>query len=73
MPVFGLETVSRTDPVYKACLTVTTAGGAIIGGATGSFLDPVGSVSGYLGGAAWGLSAAYLVCPFLAPAIKRKF
>lgn len=73
MPLLGLERISRADPVYKACVTAATAGGAIIGGATGSILGPAGSVGGYFGGAAWGFSAGYLACPYLAPKIKQKF
>ena len=72
MPLTGWEKVSREDEVYKACLTVSTAGGAIVGGMTGSFLGPAGTVSGYLGGAAWGFAAGYLACPFLVPPIKSK-
>ena len=72
MTLFGWERVSRSDPVYQACLTVSTAGMAILGGAAGSFLGPPGTVSGYAGGAAWGFAAGYAICPYLAPAIKRK-
>ena len=72
MTLFGWERVSRDGPVYKACLTVSTAGGAIAGGATGTILGPAGTLGGYAGGATWGFAAGYLVCPYLAPAIKRK-
>jgi hypothetical protein len=69
----GWEKVSRSDPYYKACLTVASAGGAIAGGAVGSFLGPAGTGVGYLGGAAEGLAAGYLACPYLAPYIRAKF
>ena len=72
MPLFGWERVDREDPDYKACLTVTTSAGAIVGGMTGSFLGPAGTLAGYAGGAVWGLAAGYLACPYLVPAVKRK-
>jgi hypothetical protein len=72
MTLSGWERVSRADPVYKACLIVSTAGGAIAGGATGTILGPAGTLGGYAGGAAWGFAAGFLLCPYLAPAIKRK-
>jgi hypothetical protein len=72
MPLIEWESVGRSDPSYKACLTVAGGAGAIVGGATGSFLGPAGTFYGYLGGAAWGLSAGYLVCPYLIPPLKRK-
>ena len=72
MPLMGWESVDRNDPSYKACLTVSVGAGAIVGGATGSFLGPAGTVYGYLGGSAWGLAAGYLVCPYLVPLLKKK-
>lgn len=72
MPLLGWDRVGREDANYKACIAVTSAAGAVIGGATGSFLGPVGTVGGYAGGAAWGFAAGFLACPYLVPAIKRK-
>lgn len=72
MPLVGWESVRRSDPSFKACLTVTGGAAAIVGGATGSFLGPAGTVYGYLGGAAWGLAIGYLACPYLIPALKKK-
>jgi hypothetical protein len=72
MPLMNWEAVGRNDEYYKACTGVFTAGGAIVGGATGSVLGPAGTVGGYLGGAAWGFAIGYFACPYLAPAIRRK-
>jgi len=72
MGLFGWETVSRDDPSYKACLTATTGGGAIVGGMTGSFLGPAGTIAGYAGGAAWGFGLGYLACPYVPPLVKKK-
>jgi hypothetical protein len=72
MPLLGWERVSRDNPDYKACLAVTTAGGAIVGGATGSPLLLPGVMAGYAAGAAWGLAIGYLACPYLAPAVRQK-
>ncbi len=72
MGLVGWERVGRNDQSYKACVAVTTAGGAIAGGVTGSFLGPAGTLTGYAGGAAWGLTIGYLACPYLVPALKRK-
>jgi hypothetical protein len=72
MPLLEWEHVQRDDPDSKACVTVTSAAGAIVGGMTGSFLGPAGTVAGYAGGAVWGFGIAYLACPYLVPAIKGK-
>lgn len=72
MSLLGWETVGRDDPDYTACVVVTSAAGSIVGGATGSFLGPVGTVGGYAGGGAWGFAIGYLACPYLVPAVKRK-
>ena len=72
MPLEGWEKVNRDDPYYKACMTVTAAAGAIVGGATGSILGPAGTVGGYAGGVAWGFAAGYLACPYLVPAVRKK-
>jgi len=53
-------------------MVVSSAAGAVLGGATGSFLGPAGTVAGYLGGSAWGFAAGYLACPYLVPAVRRK-
>jgi hypothetical protein len=72
MPLADWASVDRSDPGYKACLLLAGGGGALVGGALGSFLGPAGTVSGYLGGAAWGLTAGYLACPYLVPPLKKK-
>jgi|CXWL01.1.fsa_nt_gi hypothetical protein len=72
MPLFGWEKVSRDSSDYKTCVSITTAAGAIIGGATASVVPVAGTLAGYAGGALWGLAAGYLACPYLAPAVKRK-
>ena len=72
MPLFGWEKVSRDSSEYKTCVSITTAAGAIIGGATTSVVPVAGTLVGYVGGTLWGLAAGYVVCPYLAPAIKRK-
>ena len=72
MPLLGWEKVSRESSDYKACVGVTTAAVAIVGGATGSVVPGAGTLAGYAGGALWGFAAGYLVCPYLAPAVKRK-
>ncbi len=69
MALLNWEKVDRSDPAYKACVTVSTAAGAIVGGATTA---PLGALPGVLGGAAWGLAAGYVLCPFIVPAVRRK-
>lgn len=72
MPLTGWEKVTRDSEAYKACLAVSTAGGAVIGMATGSIVPGGGTIAGFAGGAFWGFISGYLACPYLAPAIKKK-
>lgn len=70
---FNWEKVSRNDEVYKNCLVVSNAGGAIVGAAVGGMAGGVGSVPGFFAGTAWGFAFGYAFCPYLAPLIKKKF
>lgn len=72
MQLFGWERVDRENADYKACVAITTAGGAIVGGATGSVVPGAGNVAGYAAGGLWGFVLGYLACPYLAPVVRRK-
>ena len=72
MPLANWERVDRNDPAYKACLGLTSAAGAVIGGATGSPALVLGMTAGYVAGAAWGLAIGYLACPYLIPHVRSK-
>jgi proteasome assembly chaperone (PAC2) family protein len=72
MPLFEWEKVTRDSPEYNTCLAVTTAAGSIIGGATGSIVPVAGTLAGYSAGALWGFVGGYLLCPYLAPAVRKK-
>jgi hypothetical protein len=72
MKLFGWEKVSRDDKNYKACLAITSGAGAVIGAAVGSPVPVAGTVAGYAAGAVWGFAAGFVLCPYLAPAVKRK-
>ena len=72
MSLFGWEKVSRDATSYKACVALTTSGGAIVGMIPGSVVPGAGTLAGYAGGAVWGFAIGYLACPYLAPAVRRK-
>lgn len=73
MPLLGFESVSRTDPAYKACVVGITLAGVPIGTTMGSLALPgIGTVAGYLAGPAIGFAFGYLACPYVAPGLKRK-
>jgi hypothetical protein len=70
---FGWDEVSRDTEEYRTCRTAVTVAFAVVGGATAAVSTAgVGTPAGYLGGAAWGLATAYLACPYLVPAVKKK-
>lgn len=60
-----LSDQDKQDFAYKACLASTTVIGMAVGAAAGGVGAPVGAA----GGAAWGL----IMCPYISPALKRKF
>jgi|GEM_PF-4046858 len=75
MPLTGWEKVARSDPVYRACVAGTTALGGVSGVILGGAAAPAtGGLSFALvpEGLALGFAAGLLVCPYLAPAIRRK-
>ncbi len=76
MPLEGWERVKRDDEYYKACTVATTAVGAIAGLAVGASGAPLtGGLSVPvvgIAGALLGFGAGYLLCPYLAPVIKKK-
>jgi hypothetical protein len=73
--LFGWEKVERTNPYYKGCLTASVAAGFAAGNIVGGSASvPTGGLSflAVPAGLAGGFAAGYVVCPYLAPGIRRK-
>lgn len=73
MPLIGWERLERTNTYYKACVAGATAAGAISGMIVSG---PTGGMAAALtvpAGTAMGFVAGYVLCPYLAPAIRDKF
>lgn len=80
MGLTSWERVGANDPAYKACMAGTVGLGAVAGIIAGSAgaAGTAGALTPFmpalmLKGAALGFAAGYFACPFLAPAIRRKF
>jgi len=76
MTLFGWEQVDRNDSDYKTCLAgvsaVGTAAGVLVGAIGAAPTAGTSLAALPLAGTAVGFATGYLLCPYLAPAVRRK-